>query len=324
MDDLLDFTQIPENERLAFYGALLSVAFANSDIDVENVSNIFAVMDLNGFTASQKQEVYSYVVEPPNLWSCLHTLKHTGARLRYGLMMNMLDIALEDGELRLSEGKAVGLVQQELAILDDEVAVMKDFVKAARKVRERGLDDSYANKTMKTAAASLGAVGVPMTAVYFSGSVVGFSAAGITSGLAGLGALVGLGAMVPGIGVAIGLAGISFVGFHRALKGKENRSKQEAAQAKERRERNVIENIQGAVDHLNLEISRLSQISVSSSRSTLLKRSWYWILFVILRNPTARSQSISSAKTDPEKRTKMLAKRRDLILTMLDSLKEPA
>ena len=324
MDDLLDFTQIPENERLAFYGALFSIAFTNSDIDVENISNIFAVMELDGFTDSQKQEVYSYVIEPPNLWSCLHTLKRTDERLQYGLMMNLLDIALSDGELNPGEGKAIGLVQQELAILDDEVAAMKLFVEKARNVRERGLNDSYAKKAMKVAAASLGAAGVPITAVYFSGSVIGFSAAGITSGLAGLGALVGLGAMVPGIGVAIGLAGLSFAGFHRVLKGKEKKSKQEAEQVRKRRKRNVIGNIQGTVNHLNLEISRLSQVSVSSSRSTLLTRTWYWILSVILRNPTASSQSISSTKTDPEERIKTLSKRRDLILTMLNSLMEPA
>ena len=49
------------------------------------------------------------------------------------------------------------------------------------------------------------AASVPITAIFFSGSVVGLSAAGITSGLAalGLGGILGLSAMVTGIGTVV-------------------------------------------------------------------------------------------------------------------------
>jgi hypothetical protein len=49
------------------------------------------------------------------------------------------------------------------------------------------------------------AASVPITALFFSGSVIGLSAAGITSGLAalGLGGLLGLSAMVTGIGTVV-------------------------------------------------------------------------------------------------------------------------
>lgn len=67
-------------------------------------------------------------------------------------------------------------------------------------------DDEF-TKAAKELAAKAGAVGVPVAAVYLSGSVVGLSAAGVTSGLAtlGLGGILGLSSMVTGIGVAIGL-----------------------------------------------------------------------------------------------------------------------
>lgn len=58
-------------------------------------------------------------------------------------------------------------------------------------------------------------VGVPVAAVYLSGSVTGLSAAGVTSGLAalGLGGVLGLSAMVSGIGVAI----VGGVGAYKAV-----------------------------------------------------------------------------------------------------------
>ena len=77
---------------------------------------------------------------------------------------------------------------------------MKRYAEKVRRVRERGIDDNHAADAIKAAVSGMTAVGVPIAAVVYSGSVVGLSAAGITSGLAALG--LGLG-MVPGIGVAI-------------------------------------------------------------------------------------------------------------------------
>ena len=70
-------------------------------------------------------------------------------------------------------------------------------------------------------AAQAASVGVPVAAVYLSGSVTGLSAAGIASGLAtlGLGGLLGLSAMVSGIGVAIVAGGAAYKGVRWVLGG---------------------------------------------------------------------------------------------------------
>ena len=63
-----------------------------------------------------------------------------------------------------------------------------------------------------TASAGLGGVG-SLTALYLSGSVIGFSAAGVTSGLASVGALVG-GGMVAGVTLlALPVAGVGYAGY---------------------------------------------------------------------------------------------------------------
>ena len=63
---------------------------------------------------------------------------------------------------------------------------------------------------MSDLGAKAAAVGVPIAAIYLSGSVAGLSAAGITSGLAamGLGGVLGLSSMVTGIGIAV-LVGVT-------------------------------------------------------------------------------------------------------------------
>jgi hypothetical protein len=112
-------------------------------------------------------------------------------------------------------------------------------VRELRAVRLRGQNDSAAAQATKVAAAGLAAVGVLIAAVYASGSVIGLSAAGITSGLAALG--LGLG-MVPGIGVAVLLGTGVFLGV-RALLDAAN---------------------QGASDLLRGQVARRAQLVITS------------------------------------------------------------
>jgi hypothetical protein len=64
-------------------------------------------------------------------------------------------------------------------------------------------------------AASASAIGVPITALYLSGSVVGLSAAGITSGLAalGVGGIFGLSSMLTGVGAVVMLGLCAYKGI---------------------------------------------------------------------------------------------------------------
>ena len=81
---------------------------------------------------------------------------------------------------------------------------------------------------MKLLSAKAAAVGTPLAAVYLSGSVVGMSAAGITSGLAslGMGGLLGLSSMTTGIGVAVLIGVGAYAGIRKLTGANEiNRSK---------------------------------------------------------------------------------------------------
>jgi hypothetical protein len=65
------------------------------------------------------------------------------------------------------------------------------------KIKDIPPTSEIAKNILKEWASGLAGVGVPISAIAVSGSVFGLSAAGITSGLAALGALVG-GGMVAG------------------------------------------------------------------------------------------------------------------------------
>lgn len=293
MKEPLDLSKVSENDRLAFYGALFAITFLDSSISGERIAIIFEIMNLDNMADFAKQEVYSYIVEPPSLWICLNALKNTDERLRYGLMINLVEIVWTDGELNLNEGKAVGLAQQELMISNERLEAIKSFTQTIKETRVRGLDDRHAVDAMKLAASGLSGLGIPVGAIYLSGSVIGLSAAGITSGLAGLGALVGLGAMIPGVGIAIILGGGAFAGANLLLDTGDKRKKAKFKAEKERRTQIAIRNVKGAVDQLSAEIFNLQEKPFS--------------IF-----PTVRRAR--------REKTRALNKRRSVILNLLDSL----
>jgi uncharacterized tellurite resistance protein B-like protein len=250
----LDLAKVPESDRLAFYGALFAIATADDSLDKDEMNLIFGIMDLEGMSESAKRQVQSYIIEPPPLQECLKTLSKADDSLRFGLMVNLIDIVWANDELGPNEKNAIKLAKQELRITDEQVQAIEAFIQKMRDIRARGLDDNQAAEAVKTAAAGLSSVGIPIAAVYFSGSVVGLSAAGITSGLAALG--LGFG-MVPGIGVAV-LAGAGiFWGVSTLLDTGNQRAKEEESKKRERKAQLVIENLQGALNGLIERIETL-------------------------------------------------------------------
>ncbi len=250
----LDLAKVPESDRLAFYGALFAIATVDGSLDKDEMNLIFGIMDLEGMSESAKRQVQSYIIEPPPLQECLKTLSKADDSLRFGLMVNLIDTIWANDELEPSEEEAIKLAKQELRITDEQVQAIEAFIQKMREIRARGLDDNQAAEAVKTAAAGLSSVGIPIAAVYFSGSVIGLSAAGITSGLAALG--LGFG-MVPGIGVAV-LAGAGiFLGVSALLDTGNQRAKEEESKKRERKAQLVIENLQGALNGLIERIETL-------------------------------------------------------------------
>jgi len=255
----LDLAKVPESDRVAFYGALFAIAFEDDSLEKEEIELIFGMMDLEGMSEDAKRQIQSYIIEPPSLWSCLRALADAEENLRYSLMVNLVDTAWANDELDSNEEQAIILAQRELKVSEQQLTAIKSFILKVREVRVRGLDDNYASDAIKTAAAGLSAVGVPIAAVYFSGSVIGLSAAGITSGLAGVGALVGLGGMVPGIGFAIILGAGLFMGVNALLDTGDGAKKAQLQAENERKAQLVIQNLQGTMNKLVERIVSLQE-----------------------------------------------------------------
>jgi uncharacterized tellurite resistance protein B-like protein len=247
MPDVLDLTQLPEEDCIAFYGTLFAMAAADGSVDKEEMSLIFETMVCDGMSPEGQARLHGFVASPPAVDEALERLARADERLRYGLVVNLVDLAYADDDVAPQEREFISMVQTRLGIASEQMEAIWNFVREARKMRLRGIDDKVAEETLKRAAAGLGAVGVPIAAVYFSGSVIGLSAAGITSGLAALG--LGFG-MVPGLGVAVVLGTLVYLGMARILDVGGRQARERAAREAERRAQQVIINLQNVIQHL--------------------------------------------------------------------------
>lgn len=165
---------------------------------------------------------------------------------------SIVEVAVEFG---YDADKAISLA--ETAIEQDEA-----FVEGEVSIGEL-------EKRTKQLAAQAASVGVPIAAVYVSGSVVGLSAAGITSGLAwlGLGGLLGLSSMLTGIGVVILIGAGTYAGARRLMGSRER-------ELKKRREhmiQEVIKRHQKAIadlaDDINTIAAKMEEYMSHSDRN---------------------------------------------------------
>ncbi|AWH20115.1 hypothetical protein [Stenotrophomonas sp. ZAC14D2_NAIMI4_6] len=112
------------------------------------------------------------------------------------------------------------LHQQLFSVTEADVELVVLAIKSEHDMLKEDVTDDQLTETMKLLSAKAAAVGTPLAAVYLSGSVIGMSAAGMTSGLAtlGLGGILGLSSMATGIGVAV-LIGVGTYAGIRKLTG---------------------------------------------------------------------------------------------------------
>ncbi|MEH7381355.1 hypothetical protein V7138_12910 [Bacillus sp. JJ1533] len=143
----------------------------------------------------------------------------------------------------------------------EEIELIIEAIQNDEDILHKRKNDSEIAKSIKDIASKAGAVGVPLAAIYFSGSVVGFSAAGITSGLAtmGLGGLLGFSGMVTGIGAVV-LIG---VGTYHGLKKITGIGDVENNKQREFMLQAIIRNTQKTLNYLIEDINEITrQLSI--------------------------------------------------------------
>src|SRR5215217_4533803 len=101
----LDPTSLSEKERVAFYGALFAMANADEQMQQEELEIIYEKLDTEGLPEEARRQLYAYAIEPPALRDCLQVLGGASESARYGLVLNLVEVAVSDYLLSEPERK---------------------------------------------------------------------------------------------------------------------------------------------------------------------------------------------------------------------------
>ena len=257
---------MPEAVRSRYAQILAAQALADGRLDPREIEYLYVFMSRIGLGSASRAEVRRSL-EPEAARSLdLSALveevvsKAPGREeeIAVSVVKDMVRVSGADGAVSPEEEASVRAVARaRFGERADQVAELANRTIDYEEALLNGdVDLGELEKGLKDIAAVAAAASVPITALFFSGSVVGLSAAGITSGLAalGLGGILGLSAMVTGIGavVVLGVAGYSAVRW--ALGGKER----ELARRREHMVQEVLKRHQDAIEDLAEDISAIA------------------------------------------------------------------
>jgi hypothetical protein len=213
VDGYVIVEEMPDAVKLAYLSILVWISFHDDgQIDDRELSELQVLMTQLRCSADLRQAVRGCIGEPEGLDP--HALvREMLANTPIGSEEVLAGSLMKDA-IRLhratSDGPALKVpgictLAGILDIGDAQKAFIEDACIQDEKILAGEISDDQIIAIAKDMASKASAVGVPIAAVYLSGSVTGLSAAGVTSGLGalGVGGLLGLSSMVTGIGVAI-------------------------------------------------------------------------------------------------------------------------
>ena len=234
-DKILIVEDMPKDVKLNYARIIVNMTFLDdSTIDDKELSELQILMSRLKFDAELRSIVREYIskpdIETPDLIQQMDQAAPKGSQhpLHITLLKDLIYVHRKTkDEESIFKNPFIIKIAKFFNINKEQIEVLIEACEYDELILRSDLEESDINKYGKNLAAHAGAVGIPLAAVYMSGSVVGLSAAGITSGLAGLGlgGIFGLSSMVTGIGAVLLISIGTYKGVKWVMGRSENKEK---------------------------------------------------------------------------------------------------
>ena len=248
----------PEEVKVLYARVVALQSLMDGRLDPREIEYLYVFMSRIGLSSDSREEVRQTLAtteaSPENVArlveEVISAVPDNQEEISVSIIKDMVHLSHADNVVPPKEKAAIGAAAR--AHFGERAPKVIDL--AEKTVRyEKALIDGKVSageleSHVKEIVAVATAASIPITALFFSGSVIGLSAAGITSGLAalGLGGLLGLSAMVTGIGAVVVIGVTAYAGTRWALGGKER----ELARQREHMIQEIIKSHQRAIEDL--------------------------------------------------------------------------
>ena len=263
----LPLSDMDNGVKSAYIKIICNYAYSDDDvIDAKEYAEIVSLIVRIDYHAKDRLSLRSYMCDKNNIEDSKSLIDYLSANVPDGsrdivkksLMKDIIYIyKLKNDMAQWKNDRFIVELQNELNINDEQIELIILAIKSDENILNERKNDSEIVKSMKDIGAKAAAVGVPLAAVYFSGSVIGMSAAGLTSGLAmlGMGGFLGFSSMFTGIGV-VALLG---VGTYKGIKKVTGLSELENNKQRELMLQAIIKNSQKSLNYLIEDVNEISK-----------------------------------------------------------------
>lgn len=209
---LLEFD---ENVKISYLCIIASLCYIDKDFSDEEKEQLNKLLDVLEISDKGKSKIYSAIFEFNNNnkianINIINNLKKSD--IKFTLISDLVLIAFADDILKDEEYSYIYDIATQINVTKEQLDTIIEVQKNLKKLDKLPTKSDVAKKIVQESASKLAGAGISVVAIAASGSVIGLSGAGIASGLAALGALVGGGMLagavlvVPAIAIGTGFA----------------------------------------------------------------------------------------------------------------------
>lgn len=261
-NQLVALSEMSEELKVAYLKVIVNMTYSDDgEVDEDEFSQILLLMTRLELSPESRFTLRDYITSLGEL-DCLETLIKTidesctpchNKSVKISLVKDLFSVFMSVNGGSHESFSFFNDNNHLFNVSEKEVELIIEALKLDFKMLSDDFSDDALTRGMKELGAKAGAVGVPLAAVYLSGSVVGMSAAGLTSGLAtlGLGGALGFSSMATGIGVAVLLG----VGAYKGIQHLTGANELDKTKRRELMLNEVIKQTQSTVSYLMEDIN---------------------------------------------------------------------
>ncbi|MBV1759477.1 MAG: TerB family tellurite resistance protein, partial [Dethiosulfatibacter sp.] len=132
--------QFNEDQLINLYGIQFAIAYADGELDKDELKKIFEVMDITGFSLEGKQKVQTYFLEPPILEEIISEMNNDIDEIKYTTYMNAIEVAIANDDISQQQEVQLKKIKESFDITNIQAEKMREFAIKAKEIEERGID----------------------------------------------------------------------------------------------------------------------------------------------------------------------------------------
>src|SRR5699024_9860714 len=190
-------SEMSEEVKINYIKIIANFAYSyEQQVDVEEYTEIMSLISRIELGSESRLSVRAYLIDKDSIDQndiLLEEIKKMIDDVDFNILTQYLSkdilylFGIKEDLNNWSNNLFIQEVFDYLNIREEEINVLIAAIKNDEDILKYRKNDTQIEKSIKDISSKAVAIGLPLTAIYFSGSVVGLSAAGITSGLAAMG-----------------------------------------------------------------------------------------------------------------------------------------